>query len=416
MASAFEKNGPRISLICGGLQRRRLRLQPWHYCLATANQLHHRGCRVTIISNETAGGDNAASYGDLPVHRLPSISNPRWRSNRKLQQAIEASAPDVILWHLGLASFLHQRYSSSGRCPIVGIFTSPVYTRPELAEIGWKRLLRSWRQSGIQVSTTLTPRRLLNKAGRRNPQMDLIVVQTNRTREALVQGSHWEKEIRVIPPAAGDCWHQPPREPGSSIREKLGFALEDTVLVFFGSPAPIRGLHALVQAFSLLVPHRPRLRLLILSRQSTDGEEPTDYRLRQLLGNLPAEGKIFLAAGMLDEAALRDFVAASDVVALPFALITSDAPISLLEAQAAGKPIVSLATGCVPELVGADHPGLVRGYDTAALAESIANLCDRLDVSAADGRIRHDWGLPPGRRRTWQDVGAEWTRLLAEML
>ncbi|MGE5223694.1 MAG: hypothetical protein ACM3PY_14750, partial [Omnitrophica WOR_2 bacterium] len=63
----------------------------------------------------------------LHLIRLNSVASSRWKINQGLAGAIQQANPDVVLWHVGLSSFLHQALCRQVDRPSIGIFTSPIY-------------------------------------------------------------------------------------------------------------------------------------------------------------------------------------------------------------------------------------------------------------------------------------------------
>src|SRR3972149_7954662 len=87
--------------------------------------------------------------------------------------------------------------------------------------------------------------------------------------------------------------------------------------------------------------------------------------------------------------------AAADLGALPFLLVPSDAPISILEAAAAGKPVVATAVDGIPSLLPDGALQLVPPGNVEALAGAI--------LEAAAGRGEHRSGQRGRWRRRWRD-------------
>lgn len=103
--------------------------------------------------------------------------------------------------------------------------------------------------------------------------------------------------------------------------------------------------------------------------------------------------------GFVDLDVKRQLVAAADLFILPSTL--EGCPISLLEAMAAGRPVVASRVGGIPELVrSAKHGTLVPAKDPAALAGAIQAL-------ATDNRRRDEIGK---YNRTFAKEELSWTR------
>jgi glycosyltransferase involved in cell wall biosynthesis len=96
----------------------------------------------------------------------------------------------------------------------------------------------------------------------------------------------------------------------------------------------------------------------------------------------------------------------SNLIALPFALIPSDAPLSLLEASSLGRPVLTTRLGSLPELVEGGRAYLAEPNDLPSLVQTLLQAADEIHETA--GRPR----LPQRGVRTWADVGREWSEFL----
>lgn len=395
------KSSKTIALVAGGLNEHNLRLQPWRYLHEVARQLLVLGHRVTVVSDGAAATSAHELLHGVPVRRLPGVGWSRWGSNEPLQAALEELHPDLVLLHVGLTSFLHQRLAGLTPAPVVGIFTSPIYTAADIVRPGVRRILGGYRLSGTHILGTLAPKLGLRR-GVRDGAVQRLVVQTRDTRERLLRHGVAPERVSVISPGIDPAWSGPAR--GEALRAKLGFGPQETVVLYFGSPAPLRGLHTLVRAVALGRLADPSLRLLVLSRRRTDELLGEDAELRRLLQAPGIAPYVKVVSGFLDEDALVEHVAASDIVSLPFEIIPSDAPLSLLEAQALGKPVVTTTVGCLGELIERGPGYLARPADPPALAHA-------LHRATADLRARGGAAVRP-EARSWQQMGEEWSRLV----
>lgn len=386
-----------VCLVTGGLMTDNLRLQPWRYLFEVARQLATQGHSVTVLSDGVGEPPAGELHGGLTLVRLPTISNPRWRPNLVLRRTIRELAPEVILWHVGLTSFWHQRWDVAGPTAVAGIFTTPIYDKRELWQVGIGKLVGGYRLSTLHVIGALLPTPVRAVQNR----LRHLVVQTETTKRQLTARGWSPARIQLIPPGVDDIWRQPELNDGNKIRVELGYGRSDIVIVYFSSPAPIRGLHTLIEAVDLARRTGLSLKLLVLSRRHKDELLGEDAALNRQLSRKRINQYVQVVSGRLPPDRLVRHVAAADVVALPFALVPSDAPLSLLEAQALGKPLVTTDVACLPELAAKGTGYLAKPADPHSLA-------DALRQAVANLRARHD--KPPYLPiRNWAQVGEEWS-------
>jgi glycosyltransferase involved in cell wall biosynthesis len=175
---------------------------------------------------------------------------------------------------------------------------------------------------------------------------------------------------------------------GDRARGRAALALPPAVPVIgaVGNLYPIKGHRTLIQALSSLsVP----VHVVIAGR----GEE--EAALRRDAAALGLADRVHLL-GFRDD--VPDLLAAFDIYALPS--FSEGQSLALIEAMAAGRPIVATAVGGNPELLGAGEPAglLVPPGDPAALAEALARLlarpaeAERLGA-AARARARAEFSL-----------------------
>jgi glycosyltransferase involved in cell wall biosynthesis len=392
-----------VCLIASGLSGDNTRLQPWRYLLEAAKQLDQLGHPVTLISDDKSGMTGLHGIG---VQRLASAGNPRWKANRALAESARQLNPDVIVWHVGLTSFLHQDFNLGLKKPALGIFTSPLYRARDLRAPGPGKLLAGYRLSRMAVIGSLLPAPLL-RARMSGASLAALVVQTETTRRMLQRRALWQRPIHLIPPGVDGSWLRAHSQTSQEVRRTRGYAADDTLVVFFGSPAPLRGLPTLLEAFELARRSDGSLKLLALSRRQ--GNEPAWQGRRPSGAPLNTSG-VQVIEGLLAPGELASYVAAGDVVALPFELVPSDAPLSLLEARALGKPLVTTRVACLPELAG-PRAYLAQPGDRLGLAKALLQAAQQARQRKAGAHPPCDptpaWG--------WEQVGAAWSQLIQSL-
>jgi glycosyltransferase involved in cell wall biosynthesis len=190
-----------------------------------------------------------------------------------------------------------------------------------------------------------------------------------------------------------------------AIRRRLGIGEERFVVGWFGRMTAVKRTEDLLAAFAVLR-ERGVDAVLLLVGDGTDRPRLEEQAFRLGL----ARHCLFL--GYQEEVA--PWYAACDVVALTSA--NEGTPVTVIEALAAGRPVVATDVGGVPDVIAEGVDGfLVEPRDTAALA-------DRLERLAADPALRAAMG-ERGRARALEryavgrlvdDVDALYRSLLAE--
>lgn len=147
------------------------------------------------------------------------------------------------------------------------------------------------------------------------------------------------------------------------IRHQLGFGDEFLVLST-GRLAEQKGLEYLIRAVPL-IPTRGRSLKLLLA-----GDGPLRDELHSLASSLGVEDQVCFL-GFRDD--IGDLLTVADLVALPS--LWEGLSISLLEAMAAGKPVVTTTIGSNREVTGNGYAAvLVPSKDPVSLASAIGHL------------------------------------------
>ena len=148
-----------------------------------------------------------------------------------------------------------------------------------------------------------------------------------------------------------------------------------------------KGLDVFVRAFLRAATWVPDARAVIV------GDGPERARITDLLHDLGLERRVQLI-GEVDD--VRPYLAETHVVAL--ASRRESFPNALLEAMAAGRPVVATSVGGVPELVlDGENGRTVPPDDADAFGDALTELLGDLEKVAAFGRAarataeRHGW-------------------------
>src|SRR5215469_12154594 len=169
-------------------------------------------------------------------------------------------------------------------------------------------------------------------------------------------------------------------EEKSKLRHRIGCTAQTRILLSVGRLSYEKGHVDLVRSFSKIRELVGDLQLQLV----LVGEGPERPRIERLCRNLNLSDVVTLAG---QQHPINPYYAIADVFLLPS--LSEGCPNVVLEAMAAGVPVVATAVGGVPEIATNGRDAiLVKKHDEAGLASAAADLlknrelCDRL-VSCA---------------------------------
>jgi glycosyltransferase involved in cell wall biosynthesis len=168
-------------------------------------------------------------------------------------------------------------------------------------------------------------------------------------------------------------------------RAGLGVPANAPLLVAIGNLYPVKDHATLVRAAARL----PLVHVAIA------GRGPEEPRLRELAAELGVEKRVRLL-GLRDD--IASLLGAADVLVHPSR--SEGLPLAILEAMAAGLPVVATRVGGIPEAVADGETGLlVPAADPEALAAALAGLLERPEERSRLGQA--------GRRRAEREFSVE---------
>lgn len=199
--------------------------------------------------------------------------------------------------------------------------------------------------------------------------VDRVVCVSETQVPDLLRIGYRKSSIRAIPNGVPD-----PRPAAADTRRELGLNEDDIVLVLVGALRPEKRVDVFLDAVAKAHAKDARVRGVVAG----GGPELPRFGARaQALG-----GAVCLLGERSDVPAL---MASADAVCL-----SSDVeavPVTLLEAMAAGKPVIATSVGGVPDLVTPAETGwLVPPRDSGSFAEAILELASDLERGRALGR------------------------------
>lgn len=287
------------------------------------------------------------------IDRLLSV-----RSVRRVRRHIAELRPDVVHTHLGYSDFLGGLAARSLGIPAV----STIHLTHWNATDGRRDALKEW---------------LFAQARRRC--MSRVLAVSDAARDSYLEWG-WDRPDRVITVHNGvrDAVDDDAR---AAIRNELGVGGEDFLVTIVSVLRERKGHRAAIEAIDELSrsPHTRHARLLVV------GDGPAREEIRALAAPL---GNHVIMAGHRDD--VPALLQATDVLLHPS--LQDAFPTVLLEAMAAGIPVVATNVGGIPEITVPGVTGvLVQPPPTGgSLAEALRPLIQDRRAREAQGRAGRD--------------------------
>jgi len=182
-----------------------------------------------------------------------------------------------------------------------------------------------------------------------------------------------------------------------AVRHELGLEKDEVLMVAVGNLYPVKGHRFLIEALAGL-PRDGRWKLVIAGR----GQEELD--LRAMISDYGLSGRVQLLGLRQD---IADVLAAGDLFVMPS--LSEGLPLALLEAMAAGLPVVASAVGGIPDVTGTGRGGIiVPAGSVEPLQEALEYLVAHREERMALGKeAYYAWKRSPFTAETMADVYEE---------
>lgn len=297
--------------------------------------------RLAVIGPEGPVVDHVRSLG-IPVRRFPKRTRLGLGSLLRLTLALRRWRPDIVQTHGEAGAFW-------------GIAAARLAGCPKVAALLYQSSL-----------PTTTKRRIMARLLRR---ADSIVSGSDAVRGALVA------ELDLDPACVSTihCGIDPEpfyRVAGAAGTRRSG-AGDAPLVVTVGRLVHDKGHAVLLRAFRQLLSHQADARLCIV------GDGPVRDELETLAGQLGIAERVELRGTVFPT---TDVLSRADLFVFPS--LEEPQGLAVLEAFAAGVPVVASRTGGIVEMVEHGVEGLlVDPGDPRALAEAMARLLERPDLA-----------------------------------
>ena len=300
---------------------------------------------------------------EIPIFRFPGrrlISPGRIRD---LAAWLSAQRFDLVHTHLAYANTIGLVCARRGGLPTV----ASLHANARDTRHPWRQLLEDWS---------------LRRCADRIVAVAESVAEANRARYAPVPVVTIPNVVAVS--ARPDFGHR------VEMRRKLGIGSSATVIVAVARLAAIKAYPDLFAAQRLISQQHPDAQLLVVG----DGELREELR-SQVATAVPTGGIRLL--GARDDVA--DILDAADVFVSSSR--SEGMPLAVLEAMAAGLPVVATTTGDLPQLIGPECGALVAPGSPEAIAAAVVRLLDDPERRRQAGQAARRRVAANARPREW---------------
>lgn len=211
-----------------------------------------------------------------------------------------------------------------------------------------------------------------NRAHKSNRRIDRVIAPSRFMCSKLIEGGWPEDKVVFLQNFADDAILDRAANAGADATDR-----ENPYLLFFGRLSVEKGVDTLLRAFDATLPSLPQnMRLVVVG----DGPDAADFKA--LASSLGCASRIEFA-GYQTGGALQAYVERASL-AIASSRWRENMPYSIVEALAAGTPVIGTNIGGIPELVDEGKTGFIcEPGDVSSMADAISRGSSAfLDLSA----------------------------------
>lgn len=216
-----------------------------------------------------------------------------------------------------------------------------------------------------------------NRAHKSNQRIDKVIAPSRYMRSKLIEGGWPENKVIFLQNFADDAILKRASNVGTDLTDR-----ENPYLLFFGRLSVEKGVDTLLRAFDATLPSLPQdMRLVVV------GDGPDADEVKAIASSVGCASRIEFAGYQTGEA-LQTYVEKASL-AISSSRWRENMPYSIVEAFAAGTPVIGTNIGGIPELVDEGKTGFIcEPGDVPSMADAISRGTSAFLEQSAYSRLQ----------------------------
>ena len=342
----------RILFVCEGFNKCSVNVQPWKHVFEVARRFQNKGHEVCVLTDANCYSLRNEVIGGVDVRR---IKKGRFLFDvEELTRSLNGDF-DVINWNAsGALSSLHFLRVKDFRTNLIWTLHAGVIRRSNLrnlkvADIPF--LGKFWNNILYSIKSDIFVKKAVE-----SPNLKMIITLSKRLKNYLVSLGVKDEIVRVIYSGVDVETFAPKSEEYiEKAREQMDLATDESIILYYGPLTPFRGVDQLIDAIPIVSSRFQHAKFMFLARTSK-----MDQKSRVLRERLLKLKNVSLIEGVLNQELLVKYLNIADIIVLPFRFWPYvECPLTVLEAMAVGKPLITTFMGAIPEIVQEGVTGLL---------------------------------------------------------
>lgn len=371
------------------------------HLLEVSKRLVEAGHQISLVTNRVHWKGESEALSHIDIREIGGSQNAIYGKAKEIMQILQRKHVDIIELHGGLTMSLFARaFAQASPVPLLlNIHSQPTDIVKEMHHLSLRDLFYD-RKYIIDIDDLIG---LYMRARGydhfwKHRNIHVVIVPSREMKKQYAQ----KEEVVWIPSGADMHKYAPSSGKREEARKLLGYSAKDRVVLFFSRAVMVRGMDTLIEACERIQKEVRGLRLVFFVLPDVD-----EGRLRKKIEHSSMRDQISLYVGRNPKMPLA--LQAADVCVFPFRTTgcIPEQPLTLLEAMASEKAVISTTVGSIPEIVTHGVSGLlVPPNNPDALAKELVHVL-------TNETFRKQ--IEQGARKAIQ-TGYDWDRITTETL